>query len=112
MKKILSLAVSLSMLFTSSIYAASTPKLKTNEGPSSTYNSGLQYIDDRDPQTQEPTIQDFVLKNFQSPNKVEWLNTATRDTFILFNVLNPVYDNNGNLVSGDLQWAKESVVLQ
>jgi hypothetical protein len=54
--------------------------------PSSVYNSGLQYYCDRDPQTQEPTIQDFVIANFNSPNKVEWLNTTTRDSFLLVNV--------------------------
>lgn len=54
--------------------------------PASTYNSGLQYFCDRDPLPQEPTIQEFVVANFNSPNKVEWLNTVTRDSFLLVNV--------------------------
>jgi hypothetical protein len=64
--------------------------------PSSIYNSGLQYVCDRDPQTQEPTVQEFIIANFNSPNKVEWINTVSRDSFLLTNV-----DINGNLL-----WSK------
>lgn len=53
--------------------------------PSSVYMSGLCYRCDRDPTQQEPTIQDFVVSNFESGNKVEWFNTATNTWLILTN---------------------------
>lgn len=61
--------------------------------PNSIYMNGLCYQCDRDPEQQEPIIQDFVIANFQSGNKVEWYNTSTNTWSILTNV-----DSSNNLL--------------
>lgn len=61
--------------------------------PSSIYCSGLRYVCDRDPDTEEATIYDFVVANFNSWNTVEWVNTVSKTQFRLFNV-----DEDGKLI--------------
>lgn len=81
---------------------------KVQNEPSSVYMNGLGYFADRDPATQEPTIQDFVIANFNSHNRVQWENTNSHDLFTLIKIDNPVYDENGVIVSGDLHWGKQA----
>lgn len=76
--------------------------------PSSVYMNGLGYFAERDPQTQEPTIQDFVIANFNSHNRVQWENTSSHDLFTLIKIDNPVYDDQGVIISGDLHWGKQA----
>lgn len=82
-------------------------KSATQSDPSSIYMNGLSYFADRDPQTQEPTIQDFVIANFNAHNRVQWENTDTHDLFTLIKIDNPVIEN-GVIVSGDLSWGKQA----
>lgn len=88
-------------------HGISVKKSSSQVDPSSVYMNGLGYFADRDPQTQEPTIQDYVIANFNSHNRVQWENTDTHDLFTLINIDNPVYDS-GVIVSGDLHWGKQA----
>lgn len=86
----------------------SLKKASLRTDPSSVYMNGLGYFLDRDPQTQEPAIQDFVIANFNSHNRVQWENTASHDLFTLVKIDNAVVDDNGVIVSGDLIWGKQT----
>jgi len=44
---------------------------------------------------QEPTIQDFVVGNFNNGNKVEWYNTVT-NTWSILTYVDSANDNNLN----------------
>lgn len=81
-------------------------KNKSGDDPASVYMSGLGYFANRDPQSQEPTIQEFVIANFNSHNRVQWENTDSHDLFTLIRIDNPVYDG-GVIVGGDLIWGKQ-----
>lgn len=71
--------------------------------PSSIYQNGLKYYDNRDPLPIEPDIQEFIIKNFESHNKVEWENDTTRDLFILFDVIDVEVE--GETIQ-ELSWKK------
>lgn len=86
---------------------AAMGKSALQNAPSSVYMNSLGYFADRDPAVQEPTIQDFVIANFNSHNRVQWENTITHDLFTLIKIDNAVYDENGAIVSGDLHWGKQ-----
>lgn len=83
-------------------------KSKSQDVPSSVYMNGLGYFASRDPQAQEAEIQDFVIANYNSHNRVQWENTDSHDLFTLINIANPSYDDNGIIVSGDLVWGKQT----
>lgn len=83
-------------------------KSKLKSDPSSIYMNALGYFADRDPQAQETAIQDYVIANFNSHNRVQWENTDTHDLFTLIKIDNPTYDNSGVIVSGDLIWGKQA----
>lgn len=91
-------------------------QVKWPKSPSSTLNFGYgnnpYFWADFDPPTSADGISQIVYPCWQVRNAVEWNNTATNDVFRLYNVLNPVYDENGNLIGGDLVWGKYNLSVQ
>jgi len=76
------------------------------------YGNSPYFWTDADPTSSSEGISQVVYPNFQNENKIEWRNTTTRDLFFLYDITNRVYDENGNLIGGDLVWAKYNVSVQ
>lgn len=69
------------------------------------YCNGATLISDSDPTMSSEGIEQIVYPNFSISNKIEFLNTTTRDIFYLWDIANKIYENEV-LVGGDLIWKK------
>lgn len=79
--------------------------------PKVTYGNDPCLYDVVDPNENTADIYSIVGNCFKLNVVLKWLNTKTRDLFFLYNVLNPVYNEEGGLISGDLIWAKYNVTV-
>lgn len=79
--------------------------------PTVVYCNGATLVDTVDPTSSSEGISQIVYPNFQISNKVEFLNTTSRDLFYLYDITNKVYNDVGQLIAGDLVWAKYDILI-
>jgi hypothetical protein len=79
--------------------------------PTITYANGATLVDTVDPTSSSEGISQIVYPNFQISNKVEWVNTATRTLWVLYDITDKVYNDSGNLIGGSLVWAKYDLLI-